>query len=49
MGPPTDPRPLGSARGSKWSVRPWFQYRSVQKKNAASTSIFSLLELTALL
>ncbi|CAI9595296.1 unnamed protein product [Staurois parvus] len=22
MGPPTDPRPLGSARVSKWSVRP---------------------------
>ncbi|CAI9593092.1 unnamed protein product, partial [Staurois parvus] len=23
MGPPTDPGPLGSARVSKWSVRPW--------------------------
>ncbi|CAI9562575.1 unnamed protein product, partial [Staurois parvus] len=22
-GPPTDPGPLGSARVSKWSVRPW--------------------------
>ncbi|CAI9597963.1 unnamed protein product, partial [Staurois parvus] len=22
MGPPTDPRPSGSARVSKWSVRP---------------------------
>ncbi|CAI9556460.1 unnamed protein product, partial [Staurois parvus] len=23
MGPPTDPGPSGSARVSKWSVRPW--------------------------
>ncbi|CAI9578234.1 unnamed protein product, partial [Staurois parvus] len=23
MGPPTDPRPSGSARVHKWSVRPW--------------------------
>ncbi|CAI9591539.1 unnamed protein product [Staurois parvus] len=25
MGPPTDPGPSGSARVSKWSVRPWPQ------------------------
>ncbi|CAI9556068.1 unnamed protein product, partial [Staurois parvus] len=24
-GPPTDPWPSGSARVSKWSVRPWLQ------------------------
>ncbi|CAI9622978.1 unnamed protein product [Staurois parvus] len=24
MGPPTDPRPSGIARVSKWSVRPWY-------------------------
>ncbi|CAI9574512.1 unnamed protein product, partial [Staurois parvus] len=24
MGPPTDPGPLGSARVSKWSDRPWY-------------------------
>ncbi|CAI9544183.1 unnamed protein product [Staurois parvus] len=23
MGPPPDPRPLGSARVSKWLVHPW--------------------------
>ncbi|CAI9607249.1 unnamed protein product, partial [Staurois parvus] len=25
MGPPIDPGPTGSARVSKWSVRPWFK------------------------
>ncbi|CAI9619494.1 unnamed protein product [Staurois parvus] len=25
MGPPTDPRPSGSARVPKWSVRPWLR------------------------
>ncbi|CAI9584847.1 unnamed protein product [Staurois parvus] len=25
MGPPTDPGPSGTARVSKWSVRPWHQ------------------------
>ncbi|CAI9546205.1 unnamed protein product, partial [Staurois parvus] len=24
IGPPTDPRPLGSARVLEWSVRPWY-------------------------
>ncbi|CAI9551021.1 unnamed protein product [Staurois parvus] len=33
MGPPTDPGPSGSARVSKWSVRPWSNIcsKSMQK------------------
>ncbi|CAI9536602.1 unnamed protein product [Staurois parvus] len=31
MGPPTDPGPSGSARVSKWSVRPWWLYTSDMK------------------
>ncbi|CAI9534239.1 unnamed protein product, partial [Staurois parvus] len=29
MGSPTDPRPSGSARVSKWSVRPWLRVINV--------------------
>ncbi|CAI9599568.1 unnamed protein product, partial [Staurois parvus] len=29
MGPPTDPGPSGSARVSKWSVRPWMAVKVI--------------------
>ncbi|CAI9623721.1 unnamed protein product, partial [Staurois parvus] len=32
MGPPTDPGPSGSARVSKWSVRPWTGFRNPDMK-----------------
>ncbi|CAI9549197.1 unnamed protein product, partial [Staurois parvus] len=45
MGPPTDPGPSGSARVTKWSVRPWlFLLGMILSKTALDIqSFFSVL------
>ncbi|CAI9555285.1 unnamed protein product [Staurois parvus] len=37
MGPPTDTGPSGSARVSKWSVRPWVLHMYLVMKGLAPT------------
>ncbi|CAI9537475.1 unnamed protein product, partial [Staurois parvus] len=42
MGPPTDPGPSGSARVSKWSVRPWHRLSDIGDQHKAKVPHFSL-------
>ncbi|CAI9532572.1 unnamed protein product [Staurois parvus] len=41
MGPPTDPGTSGSARVSKWSVRPWFTTTSSKEHGYCVFGVFT--------
>ncbi|CAI9563973.1 unnamed protein product [Staurois parvus] len=45
MGPPTDPGPLGSARVSKWSIRP---LTSPQHQTGGSVMFYMTVILTVI-